>query len=140
MNFSDNFQIKLTSPTVHEFLMLREQIGWQSVSEIDAQTSLQNSLFHVTIYIGEQLVGMGRVVGDGVMYFYIQDVVVAPDFQRCGIGAALMEKIENYLLSVAKKGSTIGLLAAKGKESFYSRYGYLERPSAVLGRGMCKFI
>ena len=45
-----------------------------------------------------------------------------------------------YLSKTAKKGSTIGLLAAKGKEGFYQRFKYIERSGEPLGKGMCKFI
>ena len=69
-----------------------------------------------------------------------EGVVIDPDYQKQGIGAEIMERIESYLLKAAKKGSTIGLLSAKGKEGFYSRYDYLERPNDLLGNGMCKFI
>jgi hypothetical protein len=41
---------------------------------------------------------------------------------------------------VAKQGASIGLLAAKGKEAFYARYNYIERPNVSLGHGMCKFV
>ncbi len=101
---------------------------------------MDNSLFHVAVYFEDQLVGMGRVVGDGIMYFYVQDIVVLPDYQGLGIGALIMLNIENYLSSTAIKGSTIGLLAAKGKEAFYARYGYITRPNASLGHGMCRFV
>ena len=83
---------------------------------------------------------MGRIVGDGAMYFYIQDVIVDPSYQNSGIGSALMEKIERYLSVSAKKGSTIGLLAAKGKEAFYARYNYIIRPNNSLGNGMSRFV
>lgn len=83
---------------------------------------------------------MGRVVGDGYMYFYVQDVVVSPEYQGQGIGLMLVDKIEGYLTSAASKGATIGLLSAKGKEGFYRQYGYIDRPSESLGMGMCKFI
>ncbi|WP_227993435.1 GNAT family N-acetyltransferase [Shewanella sp. YLB-07] len=75
-----------------------------------AQKSLNHSLFHVGICDGNQLVAMGRVVGDGAMSFYVQDVVVHPAYQ----------------------GSTAALLAAKGKEAFYERFGYIQRPSDYL--------
>ena len=133
-------KIKLESPTAQEFLTLRKKVGWHSISINEAETSLHNSLFHVSIYIDTQLVGMGRVIGDGVMYFYIQDVVVDPIYQGVGIGVAIMENIERYLGNAANEGSTIGLLAAKGKEAFYAQYGYIERPNTSLGHGMCKFI
>ncbi|MCW8832226.1 MAG: GNAT family N-acetyltransferase [Colwellia sp.] len=140
MTLPNHFQLKLASPSVDEFLALRAKVGWQGVADNIARASLDNSLFHVVIYDDVKLVGMGRVIGDGIMYFYIQDVVVDPDYQGLGIGAALMEQVENYLSNTAKEGSTIGLLAAKGKEAFYARYGYIERPNTSLGNGMCKFI
>lgn len=140
MSLTDNFQIKLVSPTVNEFLALRKKVGWQGIAVSAAEMSLTNSLFHVTIYHDIELVAMGRIVGDGAMTFYIQDVVVAPAYQGFGVGAALMAQIESYLSTAANKGATIGLLAAQGKEAFYARYGYLERPNTSLGHGMCKFV
>ncbi|MFC1520770.1 GNAT family N-acetyltransferase, partial [Pseudomonadota bacterium] len=128
------------SPSVEEFLSLRNKIGWGELSFDVAKTSLNNSLFHVIVRNKSQLIGMGRIVGDGAMYFYIQDVIVEPNYQNSGVGSALMEQIENYLSVAAKKGSTIGLLAAKGKEAFYARYSYMLRPSNSLGNGMCRFV
>jgi len=137
---SDKYFISLERPTIEEFLNLRNKIGWGKLDYNLAETSLNNSLFHVVVRDRSQLIGMGRVVGDGAMYFYIQDVIVDPNFQNSGVGSTLMEQIENYLLVATKKGSTIGLLAAKGKEAFYTRYGYLIRPSHSLGNGMCRFV
>ena len=140
MVLAEKFCLKLDSPSVEDFLILRSKVGWGDLEANLAEKSLNNSLFHVIIRHDEQLVGMGRVVGDGAMYFYIQDVVVDPSYQKQGIGAALMAKIEDYLSNATNQGSTIGLLAAQGKEDFYSRYGYTLRPNSSLGHGMCKFI
>jgi len=137
---ADKYSIELESPSIEEFLNLRNKIGWGELDFNMAKTSLENSLFHVIIRVQSQLIGMGRVVGDGAMYFYIQDVIVDPSYQNSGVGAILMRQIESYLSVAAKKGSTIGLLAAKGKEAFYTRYGYILRPSNSLGNGMCKFV
>lgn len=137
---SDKYFIKLESPSIEEFLNLRDKIGWGELDFNLAKASLNNSLFHVIVRNKSQLIGMGRVVGDGAMYFYIQDVIVDPSYQNSGVGTALMEQIENYLSVAAKKGATIGLLAAKGKEAFYVRYSYILRPSSTLGNGMCRFV
>lgn len=136
----ESLLVDFTAPKVEDFLSLREKIGWQNVSAKDAKASLDNSLFHVAVYFEEQLVGMGRIVGDGVMYFYIQDVVVTPKAHGLGIGTLLMKQIEDYIAKNAKQGATIGLLSAKGKEGFYRRFGYTNRPNETLGHGMCKFI
>jgi ribosomal protein S18 acetylase RimI-like enzyme len=137
---SDKYSLKLSPPLVEDFLVLRTKVGWGDLNSDLAEKSLKNSLFHVTIFDEEQLIGMGRVVGDGAMYFYIQDVIVDPSYQAQGIGTTLMDTVEGYLRFTARKGSTIGLLAAKGKEGFYARYGYIQRPNNTLGNGMCKFI
>lgn len=140
MTISENFQIQLAAPSVDDFLLLREKVGWQNVSVNDVKISLKNSLFHITVYAQDQLVGMGRVVGDGVMYFYIQDIVVHPEHQGLGIGSIIMEQIEIYLSNTAVANATVGLLSVKGKEAFYARYGYITRPNAALGHGMCRFV
>jgi len=135
-----DYKIELKQPTPVEFAELRAKVGWGSTNLKMAEISLENSLFHITARTDSNLIGMGRVIGDGVMFFYIQDLVICPDFQNHGVGNALMLKIEQYLSATAKKGSTIALLSAQGKEPFYSRFGYLERTGDPLGKGMCKFI
>lgn len=133
-------RIENTPPTISEFIELRSLVGWGDTAPELAKVALKNSLYHVAAYDDEKLIGMARIVGDGAMFFYIQDVIVDPSYQKMGIGHLLMNSIESYLSSVAVKGATIGLLSAKGKESFYSRYGYTERTGEPLGLGMCKFI
>ena len=136
----NKYNVLFESPSIEEFIALRYKIGWGETDVEMAENSLANSLFYVVIRDQSRIIGMGRVVGDGYMYFYIQDVVVDPDYQNQGIGTVLMDTIEGYLRYTAEKGSTIGLLAAQGKERFYARYGYVQRPNNTLGHGMCKFV
>ncbi len=135
-----DIKINNEKPTPEEFSDLRANVGWKNTNLKVISVGLEQSLFHVTARIDSKLIGMGRVVGDGAMFFYVQDVVVAPNCQGKGIGSLLMEQIENYLSKNATKGSTIGLLSAQGREPFYSRYGYVQRTGTPLGYGMCKFV
>lgn len=134
------FNVNYSPPNVNEFVALRKSIGWGDTCHDMARDSLNNSLFHVTIRDGNELVAMGRIVGDGAMFFYVQDVVVAPGYQGHGLGKLVMEHIESYLATVVRKGATVGLLASKGKEGFYQRFGYCARNGENLGLGMCKFV
>ncbi|MGG5572895.1 GNAT family N-acetyltransferase [Vibrio diazotrophicus] len=134
-----DISILLEAPSAEEFVMLRETANWKSPSLVLVNQSIQSSLFHVTIRTGKDLIAMARIVGDGVMYFYIQDVVVSPNHRQKGLGSILMQEIERYLEQNAPSNATVGLLAATGKESFYERYGYVIRPKEALGHGMCKF-
>lgn len=66
---SEQFSMKLISPSVEDFLRLRNKVGWHQLDASLAEKSLNNSLFHVTICHDGLVIGMGRVVGDGAMYF-----------------------------------------------------------------------
>lgn len=126
-------------PSANEFVTLRQLVGWGTLNESLAQASLECSLFTVSAYLNQELIAMGRVVGDGYMYFYIQDVIVHPKYQGLGLGEGIMEHIESYLASNCRPGATTGLFAAQGKEGFYRKYDYMERCGDILGKGMCKF-
>lgn len=136
MSFTKHYQ----APNITDFMALRNKVGWQNPAQSVVTKSLESSLFHICIEIDNTLVGYGRVVGDGAMYFYLQDIVVDPDFQSAGIGKSLMQEIERYLSKQTTQGATVGLLAAHGKEAFYQQFGYQPRTGEPLGLGMCKFI
>jgi GNAT superfamily N-acetyltransferase len=119
-----------------EFLKLRDALDWGRLSSEDAQRSLDRSLFFARAMDGDEVVGFGRVVGDGVMYFYIQDMMVAANRQGEGIGARILESLLQQIRGVAIKGATVGLMAARGKSGFYARYGFIKRPSEIYDAGM----
>jgi GNAT superfamily N-acetyltransferase len=134
------YKVELKAPALDEFANLRKQVKWQNPDYKTLKASIENSLFWVTVYDTDKLIGTGRVIGDGAMYFYIQDIIVAPSYQKQGIGHLVMTHIENYLTNTCSNGATVGLLSAHGKESFYTHYGYVKRDGDSLGFGMCKFI
>ena len=136
----NEYEVSHCMPCATEFVALREKVGWGDTYLEMVEVSLKNSLFHVTVRKNSALVAMGRVIGDGAMFFYVQDVVVDPDCQGQGLGKLIMEHIERYLANTAQKGATIGLLASQGKELFYEKYGYVARNGEQLGLGMCKFV
>jgi len=137
---NSSFTVKNSAPTVKAFNQLRSLVGWNNADFNTTQNSINSSLFWISIFDETNLIATGRIVGDGAMYFYIQDVIVHPNYQTKGLGKIVMEEIENYLTQHCKKGSTIGLLSAQGKESFYEQFGYMLRDGKTLGHGMCKFI
>ena len=133
-------QLDFVLPKPSEFNRLRALMGWCCMTESQTQKALQQSLFAVCAREHDELLGFARVIGDGCMYFYVQDVMVHPEFQGQGVGHKMMQEIEAWLNSQVSYGSTIGLLAAKDKEGFYHRYGYLSRPNGNTGAGMYRFV
>jgi ribosomal protein S18 acetylase RimI-like enzyme len=115
-------------PTVGELKFFHEAVGWDNVDDAAIATALKNSLFGCVIAYKGRTIGCGRVIGDGGMYFYIQDIIVLPEYRGRGIGRLLMNAVMEYLGAVAKPNAFIGLMSAKDKSGFYLKFGFTERP------------
>ncbi len=72
----------------------------------------------------EKIVGMARVISDGVSDAYIQDVVVLTDYRRRGIGRELIARLTRHC--VEREIEWIGLVAEPGTRAFYESLGYKE--------------
>ena len=142
MKVESNVTIDLvqSAPSVEDYLALRKLVGWTVVDKPLAQQALSQSLFHVTAVSEGRTIGMARIVGDGALFFYIQDLVVHPEVQQQGIGKLLMNEVERFIQSNARLGATVGLFSAQGKEAFYQSFDYTKRDGHSLGLGMCKFL
>lgn len=135
MNYKEN------TLCYEEYCKLRESVGWINFSRTQTEKSLQNSLYTVAAEEDNQVVGMGRVIGDG-MYYMIVDIVVQPAYQQMGIGSKILNMIIEYVDSATPGGgrSSIQLIAEKGKETFYESRGFKIIPHEFCGSGMRKVI
>lgn len=124
--------------TAKAFLALRESAGWGGASEEQIEKGLANSIFTVAAMDGDRIIGMGRLVGDRYSIFYVQDLIVYPEYQGRGIGTAIMHRLISYVDENRLPGTfvTIGLMAAKGKEEFYKKLGFRIRPNEKEDSGM----
>jgi len=126
---SDLFELVERVPTVDEYQRLRDAVGWGNVNRQATEQALGNALYSVTLTHRGVAVGCGRIVGDGGIYFYIQDIIVLPEYQRRRQGKRIMDAVMGYLERHAPANAFIGLMAATGVKSFYEMYGFAERPA-----------
>lgn len=104
-------------------LDLYDNAGWTAYTS-DPETlqqAINNSLYFLTAWNGQQLVGLLRAVGDGLTIIYIQDIIVLDSFRRQGIGKELIkrtldkyENVRQILLLTDEQTNTI---------SFYNSVG-----------------
>ena len=132
----EEFRFIEEPPAPGEYRRLRLAVGWEDVDEETAAAGLANALYSVVVKRGGETVGCGRVVGDGAVYFYIQDIVVLPELQGQGLGRRLMDHVMDYIRRNARRNSFIGLMAAAGVASFYEPYGFRERQADRPGMSM----
>jgi ribosomal protein S18 acetylase RimI-like enzyme len=133
---ADEYTLSERAPTLDEYRRLCDAVGWGTVEPAALEIGLRHSLFAVCVLHQGEVIGCGRIVGDGGMYFYIQDIVVLPEFQGRGIGRRIMGAVMGYLQAHARAGAFIGLMAARGASGFYEKYGFVQRPTEQYGPGM----
>lgn len=107
-----------------EILNLYKAVGWISYTKNPSMLkgSYENSLMILAAYEEDTLLGIIRVVGDGHSVIFIQDLIVHPDFQRKGIGSALMKEVLSRFANVYQ---TILMTDDTVKtNAFYSSLGF----------------
>jgi GNAT superfamily N-acetyltransferase len=130
------YTIKRQIPTAAQWMALRKSVGWAVFEDKIAEKSLEATLFCVCAFDADELIGMGRVLGDGVISFYIGNVMVLPRWQGAGIGRVIIEEIMAYVREHAAPGAIARGMSIKGKEEFYTKLGFVARPDGEHGSGM----
>jgi len=127
--------------SVDDFNYLTDKVGWGTRDANVVEEALNNTLFSVSIYDDNKIIGYGRIIGDKTIFLYIQDIMVIPKYQGQKIGtkimSALLTKIDEYKKVNPNIRTYLG--ASKGKEKFYEKFGFNTRSNADLGEGMVLF-
>lgn len=109
-----------------EILGLYASAGWTAYTDDPAalRNGFANSLLTLAAYEEAALAGLIRVVGDGHTIVFVQDILVRPQFQRRGIGSALLQAVLNRYAGVRQ----IELLTDDTPENaaFYRSMGFRE--------------
>lgn len=112
--------------SAEEFIALWESVWGDAPSLEQTELAMKHTLFRVSIYDGEEIVAMARMIGDMGLNYYIKDVVVRPDYQGKGIGTMLIHELMRYVNQNGIKGTGIfvELCAMPDKIPFYERFGF----------------
>lgn len=129
------------NPEAKEYNELTDCVGWGMRDEKVIQQALENTLYSLCVYDDDKLIGYGRIIGDRTIFLYIQDVMVAPEYQNKKIGTEIMNKLLEKVKEFKKENPNIRtyLGASKGKEGFYRNFGFQTRQEVNLGEGMVLF-
>lgn len=142
-DFEDAVSVKYMENTLccEDYCRLRESVEWLNFAREQTEKALNNSLYTVAAEKDKQVVGMGRLIGDG-MYYTIVDIVVQPAYQKMGIGSKIVDMLLEYVNKETPVGgrSSVQLVAEKGKEAFYEKRGFKTIPHEFCGSGMRKII
>jgi GNAT superfamily N-acetyltransferase len=111
-------------PTVPEFAAVTAAVGFKPHPPEAIAIGLANSFCGVCAVADEGVVGIGRIVGDGGLDFYLSGIMVVPACQRRGIGTRIVEALLERVKQVPYANILVEALPLPGLESFYARFGF----------------
>lgn len=114
------------------------QLYGEATKKNVSEKALANTIYSVSVYDDDKIIGFGRLIGDGICFLYIHDVMVIPEYQNRKIGSQIMHKILEKINQIKLENPYVRVYlgASKGKEKFYERFGFITRENANLGSGM----
>ena len=132
------YTIRHAIPSVVDYRRLREETGLSPKTLEAAERGLPNTLFAVQILTGEEVIGMGRVIGDGGCFYQVVDIAVLPQHQGRGLGKTIMREIAGYLERAVPESGYVSLLADGKAYQLYQQFGFVLTAPASVGMGLKK--
>jgi GNAT superfamily N-acetyltransferase len=128
-----DYRLAKRVPSIGDYNRVRVAAGLSEKSVEAARLGLANTVFGVYVENRGEVVGIGRVVGDGGLFFEVVDIAVVPEHQKRGLGKMIMDALVSWLTVNAPPTAFISLIADEGLSGFYERYGFRVRPPEAPG-------
>ena len=106
-----------------KLLSLYESLGWNSLklSVDDLKQMCNQSWYAIYAFEDQKLVGMGRIISDGVITGIICGLCVLPSYQSKGIGKEML----NRMIDHCEQNRIIPqLLCTENLEPYYESFGF----------------
>lgn len=122
----DGLTVKYNELTAEEFIALWETVWGPGPGLKQTRLAMAHTLFRVSVWDGDKIVAMARMLGDMGLDYYIKDVVVRPEYQRRGIKRGMIQELLKFVSDHGVSGTDIfiELTAAPEKTPFYEKLGF----------------
>ena len=117
-------------PGIDDYCRLRSQAGLSPKTPQAASKGLPNTLYGVSLKLGDEVIGMGRIIGDGGCFYTVVDIAVVPSYQGRGLGKRIMNALDAWLRANAEPSAYVTLVADGEARHLYAKYGFVETAPA----------
>jgi len=125
-------EYSFAAPTAAEFRALYLATGWGTPALETCERALAGSwAVCVARDSSGELAGVGRLISDGALHAYVNEMIVREDARGAGVGAQILRR----LVDAAERAGVVQvqLFAATGRADFYARHGFVPRPTDAPG-------
>lgn len=72
-------------------------MGFRTHDVAAVEVALANTPYCVCAVDGEEVIGLGRLIGDRAISFLLTNIMVRPSYQRQGIGVRIVRALCSYV-------------------------------------------
>jgi GNAT superfamily N-acetyltransferase len=120
-------------PTVTEYESIVASVGFRTHDHAAVEIALANTVFAVCAVEEQEVVGVGRIVGDGAISFLLTNIMVRPLHQRRGIGTRIVQSLCGLMETLPYKNIVLEVVALPELQRFYERVGFKASRNAPPG-------
>ncbi len=113
---------------------LRVTCGLSPKTQEASAIGLSHSIHSVMIKEEEEVIGMGRLIGDGGCFCQVVDICVHPRRQGRGIGKLIMQNLKDYIQANLPESCYISLIADGDAAFLYEKFGF--KDTLPVSKGM----
>ena len=120
----NTFEVIEKVPTPEKYMYLRKAANMTPRNIEGVAKGLGNELFSVLLINkeNEEIIGMGRIIGDGGTVFQICDMTVVSEWQNQGGGTMIMNALMAFIEKQNVDRAYINLIA--DVDNFYEKWGF----------------
>jgi GNAT superfamily N-acetyltransferase len=120
-------------PKAEDYVSLRLRSGMGNKNLERSKKAIENSLFTVSLYDEEKMIGFGRIVGDGGITYVVSDIMVDENYRRKGFADQIMKAIDIYFQENTSEDGYICLIANHPADLLYNKYHFEYLPENKFG-------
>ena len=95
MKHVHDYEIRYNALNAEEFRLLWESAKGQPLTIEQARLAIWNTLFSVSMYDGDAIIAMARVIEDNGLCYYIKDVMVRLEYRAKGLDKRLIDELNS---------------------------------------------
>lgn len=116
--------------TAEDIMELRKVLGWKEISCDQFKKGLENTMFKISIKHNGKIIACGRLIGDYSCKGLLSDIMVHPNYQKQGLGKAIVTTLLDMVKDSLNKGDLFQIEAAptNGNRDFYIKCGMKYKP------------
>jgi GNAT superfamily N-acetyltransferase len=130
--------LSLETPCLADHQRLRSVAGLSNFAEAAARKGLAGTAIGAVARHEGRVVGMGRIIGDGGLFFQMVDIAVEPAHQGCGLGKAIVRALLQALAERLDAPAYVSLIADGAADRLYAQFGFV--PVAPKSQGMAQWV